>query len=286
MRGIRRCNSDLSGASNIFGTDWARYRLWMASCGRWRRSVCAASFLDKAMRNAAFFILTFIAFSGLALSSGFLFREHYFIFVLPAICLLVAWPRRAPQFLFAAGAATQLPSPCHLCGVLEGGAVRTGASFCRNVRPMRFELIYGPNPFPEAVRVAEYLREHTNPTDTIAILGSEPEIYFYAHRHSATGYIYTVWIDGAPEVCRANAARNDAGNRGRAAKISGFCRGYDILAKAARTLRLKSSIGLTDTRQRTSNWMDLSVSYRKNTPIIIFRYWSIHDRSGFRNITF
>jgi hypothetical protein len=52
-------------------------------------------------------------------------------------------------------------------------------------------MIYGPNPFPEALRVAEYLREHTNPTDTIAILGSEPEIYFYAHRHSATGYIYT-----------------------------------------------------------------------------------------------
>jgi hypothetical protein len=24
----------------------------------------------------------------------------------------------------------------------------------------------------------------------VAILGSEPEIYFYAHRHSATGYIY------------------------------------------------------------------------------------------------
>jgi hypothetical protein len=52
-------------------------------------------------------------------------------------------------------------------------------------------MIYGPNPFPEAVPVAQYLREHTNPTDTIAVLGSEPEIYFYAHRHSATGYIYT-----------------------------------------------------------------------------------------------
>jgi hypothetical protein len=52
-------------------------------------------------------------------------------------------------------------------------------------------MIYGPNPFPEALRVAEYLQAHTNPTDTIAVLGSEPEIYFYAHRHSATGYIYT-----------------------------------------------------------------------------------------------
>ena len=40
----------------------------------------------------------------------------------------------------------------------------------------------------------------------VAILGSESEIYFYAHQHSATSYIYTLWTDGASEVCRANAA--------------------------------------------------------------------------------
>jgi hypothetical protein len=32
---------------------------------------------------------------------------------------------------------------------------------------------------------------HTSPDDRIAVLGSEPQIYFYAHRKSATGYIYT-----------------------------------------------------------------------------------------------
>jgi hypothetical protein len=47
------------------------------------------------------------------------------------------------------------------------------------------------NPFPEAQPVAEYLRQHTAPSDTVMVLGSEPEIYFYAHRHSASGYIYT-----------------------------------------------------------------------------------------------
>src|SRR5208337_754008 len=50
---------------------------------------------------------------------------------------------------------------------------------------------YFLNPFPEAAPVAEYLRQHTAPADTIMVLGSEPEIYFYAHRHSASGYIYT-----------------------------------------------------------------------------------------------
>src|SRR5205814_7670624 len=52
-------------------------------------------------------------------------------------------------------------------------------------------IAYGSNPFPESVRIAEYLRDHSSPNDTIAILGSEPQIYFYSRRHSATGYIYT-----------------------------------------------------------------------------------------------
>ena len=52
-------------------------------------------------------------------------------------------------------------------------------------------IIYPENPFVESIRIADYLREHTSPDDTIAVLGSEPQIYFYSHRHSATGYIYT-----------------------------------------------------------------------------------------------
>ena len=52
-------------------------------------------------------------------------------------------------------------------------------------------LIYPDNPFLESVRIGTYVREHTEPRDTIVVLGSEPEIYFYSHRHSATGYIYT-----------------------------------------------------------------------------------------------
>jgi hypothetical protein len=50
--------------------------------------------------------------------------------------------------------------------------------------------LYGSNPFPEAVPIANYLKDHTSPADTIAVLGSEPEIFFLSHRHSASGYIY------------------------------------------------------------------------------------------------
>lgn len=50
---------------------------------------------------------------------------------------------------------------------------------------------YGLNPFPESLEIARYIRNNSNENDRVAILGSEPQIYFYSNRRSATGYIYT-----------------------------------------------------------------------------------------------
>jgi hypothetical protein len=51
--------------------------------------------------------------------------------------------------------------------------------------------VYESNPFPEAVEIGRYIQARSAPTDRIVVIGSEPEIYFYANRRSATGYIYT-----------------------------------------------------------------------------------------------
>jgi hypothetical protein len=49
--------------------------------------------------------------------------------------------------------------------------------------------VYGTNPFPESVEIGRYLAAHSAPGARIVVLGSEPQIYFYSHRRSATGYI-------------------------------------------------------------------------------------------------
>jgi hypothetical protein len=51
--------------------------------------------------------------------------------------------------------------------------------------------MYGYNPFPESIEIANYIKYHTSKADRIAVIGSEPQIYFYSDRLSATGYIYT-----------------------------------------------------------------------------------------------
>jgi hypothetical protein len=50
--------------------------------------------------------------------------------------------------------------------------------------------LYGANPFPESPEIARYIAERTGPEDRIAVLGSEPQIPFYARRRSATGHVY------------------------------------------------------------------------------------------------
>ena len=50
---------------------------------------------------------------------------------------------------------------------------------------------YQADPFPEAEVVANYIRDNSTPSARVAVIGSEPEIYFLSRRHSATSYIYT-----------------------------------------------------------------------------------------------
>jgi hypothetical protein len=50
-------------------------------------------------------------------------------------------------------------------------------------------MLFSFNPFPESLEIARFISENSQENDTVAILGSEPQIYFYAHRRSATPFI-------------------------------------------------------------------------------------------------
>jgi hypothetical protein len=140
---------------------------------------------DRQQSEARFIISSLLAVSLIAFTTSFYFTSHYFIMVLPALCLLIAVAfRRLARAVGEGFAAGLLALAC--------------AAFIFASRALWFEFspliacrsIYGDNPFPEAVEIGNYIRQNSRPDDTIAVLGSEPEIYFYAHRHSATGYIY------------------------------------------------------------------------------------------------
>lgn len=154
----------------------------------------AATFLDRELRSKRLFVAGFLLFSFLAVCPDFLFREHYFILLLPAVSLCIAIAVSAGTRMLRGKSqlrlAHYLPAAAFVLAMAAAFYVQSDFFFeadptaaCRR--------IYGGNPFPEAIPIADYIRQHTPENATVAVLGSEPEIYFYAHRHSATGYIYT-----------------------------------------------------------------------------------------------
>jgi hypothetical protein len=148
----------------------------------------------KAAQVPMAFVLGFCACSFLAAAVGFHFWRNYFILLLPGFALLIG---------MAVGLIQQ---------ILQSKTTRMAAAmtslflfmtvFIWNVAAQRdvfFQMsgnqicqaIYPNQPFVESVAVAKYLRENSPENARLAVLGSEPQIYFYTRRHSVTGYIYT-----------------------------------------------------------------------------------------------
>jgi hypothetical protein len=159
----------------------------------WLFSILAAvlGWRNKANRRSWAFAAILFVVSFIGASFGLMFRQHYFILVLPAVGMLagagstvitkkrgsrsraIAWPVVAFSFAFVWAIVAQRD---FLFAMTPEEATRA---------------TYGLNPFVEAQSIGQYITAHTEPSDRIAVLGSEAEILFYSRRMSATGYIFT-----------------------------------------------------------------------------------------------
>ena len=144
-------------------------------------------------RRQAWFLGGLSLCSFLALCPGAYFRLHYFVLLLPATAILVG---------VAVSSTTEklsrLPKPWPLALIPTlvflasfGYAIFQQRQFYFFMDSVAaFQATYRNSPFLQAVRIGDYVREHSPETARLAVVGSEPEIYFYAKRHSATGYVY------------------------------------------------------------------------------------------------
>jgi MFS family permease len=169
--------------------------LWDAAPGIWILAGAGLVFI-LLRRKSVFPIVFTVALLGASLATacpGLYFRQHYFIPFLPALGILTGaaiqigfdeiehrqWKKTwllLPLVLFLAAAADTI--------------MRHRILFFSISPDEAARAIYRENPFPEAREIGRYIREHSAPDSRLAVLGSEPEIYFYSQRRSATGYIY------------------------------------------------------------------------------------------------
>ena len=170
--------------------------LWLLALGG-----LAGVWLDARWKNSRGWFLGFCTASALAVCPDFYFRKHYFLIALPAVSLLAGatvsglrqwWSRKNqpsalgdwPAWSFALVVAATILTSANVWFLLPVHTIIRGTSLSDHG-------LYGADPLPEAEIVAKFINENSAPADRVAVLGSEPEIYFLARRHSASGYIYT-----------------------------------------------------------------------------------------------
>jgi hypothetical protein len=149
--------------------------------------------MRKAPCTERIFVSGYVLFSFLATCPGLYFRGHYFLIFLPALALLIAAGTRYIVVLLSSFTSARLTEfiPVALIVAACTYSLSQGKDSFFTLTPLEVShATYGANPFPEAIQIAAYIKNNTDPHDKIAVLGSEPEIYFYADRLSATGHIY------------------------------------------------------------------------------------------------
>lgn len=134
----------------------------------------------------------FFALSLIGVSLGLHFRNHYFIQALPAVALLSALFFVAlAHAICRPGSRWAAPVASLLCLACCSAALfREAPRFFHTAPNNIIREVYGGNPFVESTAVANYIKEHSSAQDRIFVFGNEPQIYFYAQRHSASSYIY------------------------------------------------------------------------------------------------
>ena len=135
------------------------------------------------------FLIGFFVCSFLAITPGLYFRPHYFLLWMPALSLLAG--AGFASLVSIASSRLKTVIPVAILTLVLGLPVLMQKEFFFTLPVIKAtRLIYGLNPFAESLEIAKYIREHSQKNDKVAVLGSEPQIYFYSDRKSATRHLY------------------------------------------------------------------------------------------------
>jgi hypothetical protein len=158
------------------------------SFSKWLGKV--SSDLEEA-RHLRVYLLLFIACSFACVCPGLYFRPHYFQLMFPASALLIALGiARCTDFWVKTSQKWQL-TPAKLQGLALLAFIIAQFGYLFFWTPNKIILdMYGGDACKEMRDIGITLGQLTKPTDKIGILGGEPEIWFYANRTAAAGFLY------------------------------------------------------------------------------------------------
>jgi 4-amino-4-deoxy-L-arabinose transferase-like glycosyltransferase len=152
----------------------------------------AALVWDPASRSGRRFVLLLAVCALAGASAGLYFRNQYFLLLTPAGALLAGLGADAAARRAVGAPALRRALCAGLVIVPLGYLLWAERTVLFQTPPAELARVLAPprNPLPESVEIGRWVRARSGPADRIAVIGSEPQIYFYTGLRAATGYIY------------------------------------------------------------------------------------------------
>jgi len=169
----------------------------------------AASLLVIFIKNISWKLkimaITLIGFSTMTIFPGYYFYGHYWIQLLPALAILAGLTFyaindilknrmgiKSPHIQYAYIAIFVIATFMHLNKMKD-------YYFHPNYERI-LRTVYGNNPFPESMKIADFINANSKPEDKIVVMGSEPQIYFYTHKQASSRHcFFSAIVENVPE---------------------------------------------------------------------------------------
>jgi 4-amino-4-deoxy-L-arabinose transferase-like glycosyltransferase len=146
-------------------------------------------------RRAQHLVLVWLILSFVPVVTGGKFYGHYFIQLLPALCILASGP--VAGFLERFNWTTSGMGRKAACILLILGIVvpSTGFFAARLAADRIYAAIGEENP-RQYIPIADYIRKNSNEDDTIFVWGFATPIYFFSNRLGASRFLWCDWLTG------------------------------------------------------------------------------------------
>ncbi|MES2568261.1 MAG: glycosyltransferase family 39 protein [Bacteroidota bacterium] len=150
-----------------------------------------------------FFCLTLLVFSFLTIVPGFYFYGHYWIQTIPGLSIVTGLTSFAIISLINKYLKIENLKYVYLgiFAILTYTHITKLKNYYFKPNYERIlRTVYGNNPFPESMEVANWINLNAKPEDNIVLLGSEPQIYFYTKKKSPSRHAYfAAIVDNVPQ---------------------------------------------------------------------------------------
>jgi hypothetical protein len=141
------------------------------------------------------FVFSLAALSFLTIVPGYYFYGHYWIQLIPGVAVLSGVTFYCIVELLAKKFNLRQPAVryAYLCGFVLMVLLHLNKLKSYYFNPnynLILRSVYGNNPFPESMEIANFINRIAKPEDQMAVFGSEPQMYIYTNKISPTRHVF------------------------------------------------------------------------------------------------